>query len=98
MLLGANLSGANLMNANFKEANVLGAQLEGARIEGTNFHKTAFLTQDQLDDACGYPLPSGRTKSTEGLLADKERHPVRFHDQTRIAFSRGACWDRSFQT
>jgi len=61
MLLGANLSGANLMNANFKEANLLGAQLEGARIEGTNFHRTAFLTQDQLDDACGKPraLPEG---------------------------------------
>ncbi len=61
MLLGANLSGANLMNANFKDANFLGAQLEGARIEGTNFHHTAFLTQDQLDEACGTPraLPQG---------------------------------------
>ena len=61
MLLGANLSGANLMNANFKEAMLLGAQLEGARIEGANFHKTAFLTQDQLDEACGRPraLPEG---------------------------------------
>ena len=61
MLLGANLSGANLMNANFKNANLLGVQLEGARIDGTNFHETAFLTQDQLDDACGKPraLPAG---------------------------------------
>jgi len=62
MLVGANLSGANLMNANFKNANLLGVQLDGARIEGTNFQTTAFLTQDQLDEAkCGKPraLPQG---------------------------------------
>ena len=55
MLLGANLSGANLVNANFENANVLGAQLERAHIDGTNFKNTAFLTQDQIDEACENP-------------------------------------------
>jgi uncharacterized protein YjbI with pentapeptide repeats len=61
MLVGANLSGANLVNANFEEANLLGTQLEGARIDGANFKKTTFLTQDQVDEACGKPrtLPEG---------------------------------------
>ena len=55
MLLGANLSGANLVNANFENANFLGAQLERAHIDGTNFKSSAFLTQDQIDEACGNP-------------------------------------------
>ena len=60
MLLGANLSGAKLLNTNFEEANLLGASLEGARIEGANFKRT-FITQDQIDEACGRPrsLPQG---------------------------------------
>jgi uncharacterized protein YjbI with pentapeptide repeats len=60
MLLGANLGGAKLLNANFEEANLLGASLEGARIEGANFRR-AFITQDQIDEACGRPrsLPQG---------------------------------------
>jgi uncharacterized protein YjbI with pentapeptide repeats len=60
MLLGANLSGAKLLNTNFEEANLLGASLEGARIDGANFKHT-FLTQDQIDEACGKPrsLPQG---------------------------------------
>ena len=76
MLLGADLSGANLMNANFKEANLLGAHLEGARIEGTNFQNTAFLTQDQLDDACGTPraLPEG-LKAPSRVSCKKEVKP-----------------------
>ena len=32
---------------------LLGAQLEEARIDGANFKNTAFLYQDQIDDACG---------------------------------------------
>lgn len=61
MLLGANLSGANLANSNFEGAMLLRAQLEGARIEGANFKNAAFLTQDQVDEACGKPkvLPEG---------------------------------------
>ena len=60
MLLGANLSRAKLLNTKFDGANLLGALLEGARIEGASF-KNTFLTQDQLDEACGKPraLPEG---------------------------------------
>ena len=54
-LRGANLSGANLVNAKFENANFLGAQLERAHIDGTNLKSTAFLTQDQIDEACGNP-------------------------------------------
>jgi hypothetical protein len=61
MLLGTNLSKANLENTNFADANLLGASLEGARIDGANFKNAAFLTQLQLDEACGKPraLPEG---------------------------------------
>jgi uncharacterized protein YjbI with pentapeptide repeats len=55
MLLGANLSRAKLMNANFEGAMLLGVHLENAHIEGANFNNTAWLTQDQVDDACGTP-------------------------------------------
>ena len=55
MLMGANLSGANLVNANFEGAMLLGAQLEEAMIDGANFKNTAFLDQDQIDEACGKP-------------------------------------------
>ncbi len=67
MLLGANLSGANLVNATFEGAMLLGAQMEGARIGGADFKNAAFLTQDQVDEACGKPkvLP-------EGLRAPKQ--------------------------
>jgi len=60
MLFGTNFSRANLENANFEEAMLLGAHLESARIDGANF-KNTFLTQDQIDDACGTPkiLPEG---------------------------------------
>ena len=61
MLVGANLSGANLVNANFEGAMLLGAQMEGARIDSADFKDAAFLTQDQVDEACGKPkfLPEG---------------------------------------
>jgi hypothetical protein len=55
MLLGANLSRAKLVNANFEGAMLLGVHLENAHIDGANFNNTAWLTQDQLDDACGTP-------------------------------------------
>jgi Pentapeptide repeats (8 copies) len=55
MLLGANLSRAKLVNANFEGAMLLGAHLENAHIDGANFNNTAWLTQDQIDDACGTP-------------------------------------------
>ena len=60
MLLGANFSKAKLLNTNFEEANLLGASLEGARIDGASF-KNTFVTQDQIDEACGRPraLPQG---------------------------------------
>ena len=61
MLLGADLSRANLVNANFEAAMLLGTHLENAHIDGANFTNTSWLTQDQLDDACGTPkgLPEG---------------------------------------
>lgn len=61
MLMGANLSGANLANAIFEGAMLLGVQMEGARIDGADFTNAAFLTQDQVDEACGKPkvLPDG---------------------------------------
>lgn len=55
MLLGANLSRARLVNANFERAMLLGVHLENANINGANFKNTAWLTQDQIDDACGTP-------------------------------------------
>jgi hypothetical protein len=55
MLLGANLNRADLVNANFEGAMLLGVQLERAHIDGANFKDSAFLTQDQIDDACGTP-------------------------------------------
>jgi hypothetical protein len=55
MLLGANLSRAKLVNANFEGAMMLGVHLENAHIDGANFNDTAWLTQDQIDDACGTP-------------------------------------------
>ena len=72
MLLGANLSGANLVNATFENAMLLGAQLENAHISGANFKNTAFLTQDQIDDACGTPkvLPEG-LKAPKGTSCER---------------------------
>jgi hypothetical protein len=60
MLLGANLSGASLLHANLEGTMLLGAQLEGAQIDGANF-KDAFVSQDQINGACGNPtiLPEG---------------------------------------
>jgi hypothetical protein len=55
MLLGANLDRANLVNTNFEGAMLLGVQLDSARINGANFKDAAFLTQDQINDACGTP-------------------------------------------
>ena len=55
MLLGANLSDAKLVDAILENAMLLGAQLENADINGANFNNSAFLTQDQIDDACGTP-------------------------------------------
>ncbi|HRI37594.1 MAG TPA: pentapeptide repeat-containing protein [Nitrospira sp.] len=61
MLLGANLSRTNLANANLEGAMLLGANMEGARIDGADFKGAAFLTQEQVDEACGNPkiLPEG---------------------------------------
>lgn len=55
MLVGTNLSGANLAKTNFEGAMLLGAQMEGARIDGADFTNAAFLTQKQVDEACGKP-------------------------------------------
>jgi hypothetical protein len=55
MLFGANLSDAVLVDAIFKNAMLLGTQLKNARIEGANFQNSAFLTQDQIEEACGTP-------------------------------------------
>jgi uncharacterized protein YjbI with pentapeptide repeats len=60
MLLGANFGKAKLLNTIFEDANLLGASLEGARIDGASF-KNTYVTQDQIDEACGRPraLPPG---------------------------------------
>ena len=55
MLLGANLSRAKLVNTNLEGAMLLGVHLDNAHINGANFKDAAFLTQDQIDDACGTP-------------------------------------------
>jgi len=72
MLSGANLSGANLVNANFENAMLLNAQFENALISGANFKNTAFLIQDQIDDACGTPkvLPEG-LKAPKGTSCER---------------------------
>ena len=72
MLFGANLSDAKLVDAIFENANLLGAQLEGAHIDGANFKNTAWLTQDQIDDACGTPriLPEG-LKAPTGMSCEQ---------------------------
>jgi hypothetical protein len=71
MLFAANLSDAKLVDAIFENAMLLGAQLEGAHIDGANFKNTAFLTQDQIDDACGTPrvLPEG-LKASKGVSCE----------------------------
>jgi hypothetical protein len=75
MLLGANLSRAKLMNANFEGAMLLGVHLENAHIEGANFNNTAWLTQDQLDDACGTPkvLPE-RLRAPKGATCEPPKN------------------------
>src|SRR5688572_26344789 len=72
MLLGANLSGAKLVNANFEGAMLLGVHLENAHINGANFNNTAWLTQDQVDDACGTPkvLPE-RLRAPKGAACEQ---------------------------
>lgn len=72
MLLGANLSRAKLVNANFEGAMLLGVHLENAQIDGANFNNTAWLTQDQIDDACGTPkvLPE-RLKAPKGATCEQ---------------------------
>jgi Pentapeptide repeats (8 copies) len=72
MLLGANLSRAKLVNANFEGAMLLGVHLENAHIDGANFNNTAWLTQDQVDDACGTPkvLPE-RLRAPKGATCEQ---------------------------
>lgn len=72
MLLGANLSRAKLVNANFEGAMLLGVHLENANIDGANFSNTAWLTQDQVDDACGRPkvLPE-RLRAPKGATCEQ---------------------------
>ena len=72
MLLGANLSRAKLANANFEGAMLLGTHLENAHIDGANFKNTSWLTQDQIDDACGTPkaLPE-RLKAPQGASCEQ---------------------------
>jgi hypothetical protein len=75
MLLGANLSRAKLVNTNFEGAMLLGVHLENAHIDGANFNNTAWLTQDQVDDACGTPkvLPE-RLRAPKSATCDTPHH------------------------
>lgn len=50
-----------MVNANFENSMLLGTHLENARINGANFKNTGWLTQDQIDDACGTPNRFGKT-------------------------------------
>jgi hypothetical protein len=64
------------VNANFEDAMLFGAHLENANIDGANFKNTSWLTQDQIDDACGTPkvLPDGlKAPKTLGCKQDKIR-------------------------
>jgi len=72
MLLGANFSRANLANANFEDSMLLGVHLENAQIDGANFKNTSWLTQDQIDDACGTPkgLPEG-LKASKNMSCER---------------------------
>jgi hypothetical protein len=72
MLFGANLSRAKLVNANFEGAMLLGTHLENAHIDGANFKNTSFLTEDQIDAACGTPiaLPEG-LKASQGVSCEQ---------------------------
>ena len=54
VLIGANFTGANLTDANLTEALLLGAKFTDA-----NLTKANFLTQAQLDVACGTSAPRG---------------------------------------
>jgi uncharacterized protein YjbI with pentapeptide repeats len=60
-LRGVNLRGANLSSANLGGANLSDADLSGTDLSGANL--IAYLTQKQLDQACGKPkaLPLGLT-------------------------------------
>ena len=73
MLLGANLNHANLVNTNFEGAMLLGVQLDSAHIDGANFKNAAFLTQDQIDEACGTPrgLPDW-LKAPKGVSCEQQ--------------------------
>jgi uncharacterized protein YjbI with pentapeptide repeats len=52
-LSGANLSGANLGRADLGGADLRGAGLLGANLSGADLRKARYLTQPQLDEACG---------------------------------------------
>jgi uncharacterized protein YjbI with pentapeptide repeats len=77
MLLGANLSRAKLVNANFEGAMMLGVNLENANINGAMFKNAAFLTQDQIDDACGTPkfLPDPLKAPKDGSCEQRTIKP-----------------------
>jgi len=52
-LSGANLSGARLSRAILNNANLTVANLTGADLSGTSLYGAQYLTQEQLDKACG---------------------------------------------
>jgi uncharacterized protein YjbI with pentapeptide repeats len=60
-LQGADLRGADLNGANLNGANLNGANLNGANLDHANLSGAVYLTQEQLELACGRPaeLPPG---------------------------------------
>ncbi len=59
----ADLGGANLQVADLRSANLQGAVLSGANLSGANLLTARYLTQEQLDQACGNEW----TKLSDGL-------------------------------
>jgi hypothetical protein len=63
----ANLLGANLNSANLSGANLRDADLSGANLSRADLSRAHFLTQTQLDEACG----DANTKLPESLKPPK---------------------------
>ena len=66
-LEGAFLGGANLQGADLRSANLQGAVLSGANLSGANLLTARYLTQEQLDQACG----NEQTKLPDGLKIEQ---------------------------
>jgi uncharacterized protein YjbI with pentapeptide repeats len=62
----ADLQGADLLGADLQGADLRSADFQGANLRGANLKEAEFLTQQQLDEACG----DEETKLSEGLTIE----------------------------